>query len=92
MSCSALCAENLNYAGVAVGIVLFGALLFFFFPFIGAYRWYRGERHTIEDYSVSLDCAYVPLPACCILLIILQIPVSLVISGSPGSSYTSVHL
>ncbi len=49
-----LCADNLNYAGVAVGIVLLGALLFFFFPFIGAYRWYRGERHTIEDFSVSL--------------------------------------
>ncbi|KAK9915256.1 hypothetical protein WJX75_006770 [Coccomyxa subellipsoidea] len=43
---------NLNYAPVAVGIVLFGALIFFFFPYIGAYRWYRGERHTVEDFSM----------------------------------------
>ncbi|CAK0780294.1 hypothetical protein CVIRNUC_005001 [Coccomyxa viridis] len=49
--------DNLNYAGVAVGIVLLGALLFFFFPFIGAYRWYRGERHTIEDFSAHRDAA-----------------------------------
>ena len=46
-------ADNLNYAGVAVGIVLVGALLSFFFPGIGAYKWYRGERHTIDDFSVS---------------------------------------
>ena len=46
-------ADNLNYAGVAVGIVLFGALISFFFPGIGAYKWYRGERHTIDDFSVS---------------------------------------
>jgi hypothetical protein len=45
-------ADNLNYAGVAVGIVLVGATISFFFPFIGAYKWYRGERHTIEDFSV----------------------------------------
>jgi hypothetical protein len=47
---------NLNYAPVAVGIVLFGALIFFFFPYIGAYRWYRGERHTVEDFSVRSPC------------------------------------
>ena len=35
-----------------MGIVLVGATLSFFFPFIGAYKWYRGERHTIEDFSV----------------------------------------
>lgn len=50
--------DNLNYAPVAVGIVLVGALLFFYFPYIGAYRWYRGERHTVEDYSVR--CAALP--------------------------------
>ncbi|CAL5221654.1 g3881 [Coccomyxa viridis] len=43
--------DNLNYAGVAVGIVLVGALLSFFFPGVGAYKWYRGERHTIDDFS-----------------------------------------
>ncbi len=43
---------NLNYAPVAVGIVLIGALIFFYIPYIGAYRWYRGERHTVEDYTV----------------------------------------
>ena len=53
-------ADNLNYAGVAVGIVLVGALLSFFFPVIGAYKWYRGERHTIDDFSVSIRC---PLPS-----------------------------
>ncbi len=47
-------AATLNYAGVAVGIVLVGALLSFFFPVIGAYKWYRGERHTIDDFSVSM--------------------------------------
>jgi len=46
-------ADNLNYAGVAVGIVLVGALISFFFPGVGAYKWYRGERHTIDDFSVS---------------------------------------
>ena len=40
-----------------MGIVLFGALITFFFPFIGAYKWYRGEKHTVEDYSVR------PLPS-----------------------------
>lgn len=35
-----------------MGIVLVGATVSFFFPFIGAYKWYRGERHTIEDFSV----------------------------------------
>ena len=54
-------ADNLNYAGVAVGIVLVGALLSFFFPGIGAYKWYRGERHTIDDFSVSMVlCRLVP--------------------------------
>ena len=51
-----------------MGIVLFGALLFFFFPFIGAYRWYRGERHTIEDFSVSFILAFVSPSARCSLL------------------------
>ena len=37
-----------------MGIVLVGALLSFFFPAIGAYKWYRGERHTIDDFSVSM--------------------------------------
>ncbi|BDA43078.1 Amino-acid permease BAT1 [Coccomyxa sp. Obi] len=45
-------ADNLNYAPVAVGIVLVGGLLFFYIPYFGAYRWYRGERHTVEDYTV----------------------------------------
>jgi hypothetical protein len=33
--------QTLNYAGVAVGIVLVGALLFWFMPFIGGRNWYR---------------------------------------------------
>ena len=40
--------ENLNYSGVAVGIVLFGSLAWWFFPvrtgrFAGARYWYTGE-------------------------------------------------
>ena len=38
-----------------MGIVLVGALLSFFFPGVGAYKWYRGERHTIDDFSVSIS-------------------------------------
>ena len=33
--------NTLNYAGVAVGIVMLAALLFWFLPFIGAMNWYR---------------------------------------------------
>ena len=46
---------TLNYAPVAVGIVLGGALLSFFCPFVGARLWYRGEKHTVEDFTVSQE-------------------------------------
>lgn len=44
--------DNLNYAPVAVGVVLIGALASFFCPVIGARYWYRGEMHTVEDFTV----------------------------------------
>ena len=43
---------TLNYAPVAVGIVLVGALASFFCPVIGARHWYRGERHTVVNFTV----------------------------------------
>ena len=39
--------DTLNYAGVAVGIVMVATLLFWFLPFgLGARRWYRGDIKT----------------------------------------------
>ena len=41
--------NTLNYAGVAVGIVMLAALLFWFLPFgLGARRWFRGEIKTAK--------------------------------------------
>ncbi len=31
--------ENLNYAGVVMGATLALSLIWFYFPFIGAYKW-----------------------------------------------------
>ena len=53
--------NTLNYAGVAVGIVMLAALLFWFLPFgLGARRWFRGEIKTakIPFDSVCLSCPY----------------------------------
>jgi hypothetical protein len=45
--------QTLNYAPVAVGIVLFGSLISWFLPFgIGAKDWFKGCRQTLDD-SVS---------------------------------------
>lgn len=45
--------ETLNYAPVAVGIVLFGALLTWVLPCgLGAKDWFRGEKHNLDP-SVS---------------------------------------
>ena len=51
--------STLNYAGVAVGIVMLAALLFWFLPFgLGARRWFRGEIKTarLPFDSVCLSC------------------------------------
>ena len=59
---------TLNYAPVAVGIVLIWALGSFFCPGIGARHWYRGEKHTIEDFTVRaqslcmLEASWIPRP------------------------------
>ncbi len=39
--------DTLNYAGVAVGIVMLGTVIFWFLPgSLGARNWYRGEIKT----------------------------------------------
>ncbi|CAL8461962.1 g1493 [Coccomyxa elongata] len=40
--------ETLNYSGVAVGIVMVGAVLVWFLPSVGARHWYRGENKTYK--------------------------------------------
>jgi hypothetical protein len=40
--------ETLNYAGVAVGIVVLGAFFIWFLPVIGARHWFRGEIQTYK--------------------------------------------
>jgi hypothetical protein len=52
---------TLNYAPVAVGIVLVGTLLVWILPCgLGAKDWFRGGRHTLPDPpvddSVRLQC------------------------------------
>ena len=37
---------TLNYAGVAVAIVLLGAVTMWTLPYVGARHWYRGELKT----------------------------------------------
>ncbi len=49
--------ETLNYSGVAVGIVMVGAVLVWFLPSIGARHWYRGEIQTYKP-----DAEQVPPP------------------------------
>lgn len=49
--------DTLNYAGVAVGIVMLGTVIFWFLPGgLGARKWYRGEIKTarVEFDSVRL--------------------------------------
>ena len=49
--------DTLNYAGVAVGIVMLGTVIFWFLPGgLGARNWYRGEIKTarVEFDSVRL--------------------------------------
>lgn len=59
--------NTLNYAGVAVGIVMLATLLFWFLPFgLGARRWYRGDIKTakIPFDSVCPDsCTLASAPA-----------------------------
>jgi amino acid transporter len=49
-------AENLNYASVAfIGTCIF-SLSMFFFPKYGAYKWFNGPAHTVdEDSAHNLD-------------------------------------
>ena len=60
--------NTLNYAGVAVGIVMLAALLFWFLPFgLGARRWFRGEIKTakIPFDSVRLRFSQLSFTLCC---------------------------
>ena len=60
--------NTLNYAGVAVGIVMLAALLFWFLPFgLGARRWFRGEIKTakIPFDSVRLRFPQFNFTSCC---------------------------
>lgn len=42
--------QTLNYAPVAVGIVLFGALFAWFLPCgLGAKDWFKGCRQVLDD-------------------------------------------
>lgn len=60
---------TLNYAPVAVGIVLIGTLATWFMPVIGARKWYRGaaaaegamEKLREIDESVRSGKAYKPV-------------------------------
>ena len=55
--------ETLNYAGVAVGIVLLGACAVWVLPRIGARHWYRGELKNYRELEVSAACCRTPLHA-----------------------------
>ena len=60
--------NTLNYAGVAVGIVMLAALLFWFLPFgLGARRWFRGEIKTakipFDSVCLNSHCGASPPPA-----------------------------
>ncbi|GFH16610.1 amino acid carrier 3, partial [Haematococcus lacustris] len=46
--------KNLNYAGVTLGATLAVSLIYYFFPFIGAYAWFKGPVHTYTPSSGSL--------------------------------------
>ncbi|MEW5318750.1 MAG: hypothetical protein WDW38_009945 [Sanguina aurantia] len=43
---------TLNYAPVAVGIVMVGSMVAWFFPFIGAYSWFKGPIIQVEDVTL----------------------------------------
>lgn len=40
--------QTLNYSGVAVGMVMLGAILVWFLPRVGARHWFRGESQTYK--------------------------------------------
>jgi hypothetical protein len=44
-------AENLNYAAAAFIGTCSISVGMFFFPFIGAYKWFKGPAHTVDDDS-----------------------------------------
>ena len=59
---------TLNYAGVAVAIVLLGAVSMWVLPVIGARHWYRGELKTYVPEPVPVRaCAAFQHAVCCLL-------------------------
>jgi hypothetical protein len=47
-------ADNLNYAAVAFGGTLAISLIYFYFPGVGAYRWFKGPYREV-DVVVDLE-------------------------------------
>lgn len=47
-------AENLNYAAMAFIGTCTISIVVFYFPFIGAYKWFKGPAHTVEDDSAHI--------------------------------------
>ncbi|KAF8069535.1 BAT1 [Scenedesmus sp. PABB004] len=47
-------ADNLNYAAVAFVGTCTLSTLFFYCPVIGAYKWFKGPRHTVDDDSAHV--------------------------------------
>lgn len=47
-------AENLNYAAMAFIGTCTISIAVFYCPFIGAYKWFKGPAHTVDDDSVHM--------------------------------------
>jgi len=48
-------AENLNYASVALCGTFLLSNIWFFFPGIGAYKWFNGPARTVDDSVASME-------------------------------------
>ena len=81
---------TLNYAPVAVGIVLVWALGSFFCPGIGARHWYRGEKHNIEDFTVRQTWHYMACTASPVRHTLLEAPLLQSWFGSHRSALVSL--
>ena len=48
-------ANNLNYAAMAFSGTCFISVLMYFFPKWGAYHWFKGPAHTVDEDSLSAN-------------------------------------
>lgn len=52
--------DNMNYASIAFGATCAASTATFFFPRYGAYKWFKGPAHTVDDDSAHVEAGMSP--------------------------------